>query len=73
MSREDAIAQEIRTGRPVDQFFPNRKLALQARVCMERKSGCKVNVNIHTMSELQFKEYLISGLCPDCQRSFFGA
>jgi len=55
--------------RPVDAVFPERRDALSRAVC----TSCKRNDGyLDFVDRRSVDEYLLSGMCQDCQDSFFG-
>jgi hypothetical protein len=57
--------------RPVDKLVGGRAEAIVNGRCIPKPIGCGNN-NVVLRDDLSAKEYLISGLCQDCQDALFG-
>jgi len=53
--------------RPADMLFPDRIEKMKSHICVT--CGAKVNGFKNSISQ---KEYLISGMCQECQDGVFG-
>lgn len=59
--------------RPCDVFVGSRRVdAINSDKCIVRPIGCGGDAGFEWMTELELKEYQISGLCVKCQRATFG-
>jgi hypothetical protein len=61
------------TTRPADLLFgDDRVRAINSDRCVPEPIGCGGYAHFEEMTEVELKEYPISGLCVKCQRNFFG-
>lgn len=49
----------------------NREECIRNNVCIPGPIGCGGNVNPEDMSEMEIREYQISGMCRNCQNEVF--
>lgn len=71
------MANPSRKAPAIDSFITNvfgfdRQETIHENVCVPAPIGCGKPVDLSEMSEIEQKEYRISGLCKTCQREIFG-